>query len=85
MWHLAQQDYDEAGNAPGWIRTSGHLLRRQVLYPLSYGRALSAARAAHGRRMHCTLGVSQRAARQCCAAVAGSRVYCAELIAMVQY
>ena len=22
---------------PGWIRTSDHQLRRQVLYPLSYG------------------------------------------------
>lgn len=26
------------GNAPGWIRTSDFLLRRQALYPLSYGR-----------------------------------------------
>ena len=25
------------GNAPGWTRTSGPLLRRQMLYPLSYG------------------------------------------------
>jgi hypothetical protein len=24
-------------NAPGWTRTSGPLLRRQMLYPLSYG------------------------------------------------
>jgi hypothetical protein len=24
--------------APGWTRTSGHRLRRPVLYPLSYGR-----------------------------------------------
>ena len=27
-------------NAPGWARTSDPLLRRQMLYPLSYGSAL---------------------------------------------
>jgi hypothetical protein len=27
-------------NAPGGIRTHGHILRRYVLYPLSYGRSI---------------------------------------------
>ncbi len=30
-----KQNNDLAG-VPGWIRTSGPLLRRQLLYPLSY-------------------------------------------------
>ena len=29
---------EEAGSAPGRIRTCGPALRRRVLYPLSYGR-----------------------------------------------
>ena len=30
-----------ARDTPGWDRTNGLLLRRQTLYPLSYGRARS--------------------------------------------